>query len=218
VLVRRAGRFEPLASACLYLFDARLILVTCRHVFDDGVTLGDLALPLGDGAMLSLQQCAPRFLAHPDCDVAAIEVRAPQARAALQRYWRAVPLGEPDGAPRAAMALYVVAGYPYEQMRRVEGRVYARPVVFFARDVCGAQSGLWASYARTALRIDGAVVWAPELDGVSGATVWTIEAEREGVDCVLLPAGVQCAFKHDQYVRGELIGAARELAARLARN
>lgn len=216
LLVLRNGRAEPLASACLYLADARLILVTCRHVFDDGVTLGDLAVPLGDsGALLLLRHCTPRFVGHPDRDVAAIEVREPRARAMLQCHWRVVPLGH-GGQPRREGERYVVAGYPYAQMRRVEGRVYARPVVFFARDTRRRGADLRASYARTVLRIDGACVHAPELDGVSGATVWAIDDERGGVDCLLRPAGVQSAFKHDQYVRGELIDAAHELVARLA--
>jgi hypothetical protein len=218
LLVNRAGRVEPLASGCLYWSHGHLILLTCRHSFDAGVALGDLALPLGDsGRLLALRELRARFIEHPGHDIAAIWLLAERARDALQRHWFPVPLHALSAPGPLTSERMVVAGFPYAQMRRVEGVVYARPLVFFARRVGGSTDGLQASYARTARRLDGTLVHAPELDGVSGATVWAVSEERDEIECVLLPAGVQIAFKHDRYVRGEPIGAAREMVARLVR-
>lgn len=216
LLVNRAGRVEPLASGCLYWSHGHLILLTCRHFFEDGVALGDLALPLGDsGRLLSLRVLRARFVEHPAHDIAAIALTAECTRDALQRHWFPVPLHGLATPGAVASDRMVVAGFPYAQMRRIDGVVYARPVVFFARRVSGSSVAVQASYARTVRRIDGMLVHAPALDGVSGATVWTVSEERNDVDCVLLPAGVQIAFRHDRYVRGEPIGAAREMVARL---
>jgi len=216
LLVIRAGRAEPLASACLYWSQGHLILLTCRHVFDDGACLGDLALPLGvTGRLIALRMLRARFVEHPQRDIAAIGLCPRRARDALQRHWFPVPLPATSEANAVTSDRLVVAGYPYAQMRRHDGAVYARPVVFFARAIVASVAPLQARYARTALRLDGALVHSPALDGLSGATVWTVNDERNDVECLLLPAGVQCAFKHDEYVRGEPIAAAREMVARL---
>jgi hypothetical protein len=216
LLVVRGGRVEPLASACLYWSDGHLILLTCRHVFEDGATLGDLVLPLGgSGRLIALRELRARCVEHPGHDIAAIDLCPLRARDALQRHWFPVPLPATTQPGPAMSDRLVVAGYPYAQMRRIDGAVYARPLVFFARAIPATGSGVQASYARTALRVDGALVHAPALDGVSGATVWSVENERDGIECLLLPAGVQCAFKHDAYVRGEPIAQAREIVARL---
>lgn len=217
VLVMRDGRAEPLASGCLYWSEGHLILLTCRHVFEDGVCLGDLALPLGDsGRLVGLRALRARFVEHGEHDVAAIDLCPQRARDALQRYWFPVQMQATNVAGAQASGRLVVAGYPYSQMKRFDGIVYARPLVFFARlAVVAPPALLQVSYARTARRIDGAFIHAPALDGVSGATVWSVSDERDDIDCVLLPAGVQSAFKHDQYVRGAPITAAREILARL---
>ena len=216
LLVVRGGRAEPLASACLYWSEGHLILITCRHVFDDGASLGDLALPLGcSGRLIALRALRARFVEHPTCDVAAIDLCPLRARDALQRHWFPVPLHAMSGVTRAISERLVIAGYPYAQMKRIDGAVYARPLIFFARPIAASAVVLRASYARTAQRVDGALVHAPALDGVSGATVWSIEDEHDDIECLLLPAGVQCAFKHDEYARGEPMAAAREVVARL---
>lgn len=218
LLVSRDGRVEPLASGCLYWSAGHLVLLTCRHAFDGGVALGDVSLPLGtSGQLVRLRALNARFIEHPDHDVAVIDLCPRKARDALQRHWFPVPLGREHRAA-AAPRWFVIAGYPYAQMRRVDGAVYARPLVFFTRPLVEAGAGWHAGYGRTARRLDGVLIHAPELDGVSGATVWAIDQdneEKDGVDCVLLPAGVQCAFRHDRYVRGEPIGVARDMLARL---
>ncbi|MFN7570333.1 MAG: hypothetical protein ACK5TK_02585 [Betaproteobacteria bacterium] len=214
LLVQRDGRLEPLASGALYWWRGQLALLTCRHLFESGVTMGDLALPLADGRPLALAALRPRLLEHPLHDVAVIALNACAARERLLRCWPALPLADAhDSGPPCAGDLFVVAGYPYAQMRRHDGALHARPVVFFSRPA-DTPAPPRLHYARLAQRIDGLAVHTPALDGVSGATLWAVR--DEGSACVLHPAGVQCAFKHDAYARGEPFAAARDLLARLA--
>lgn len=217
LLALRDGRAEPLASGALYWLGGRLLLLTCRHVFDDGVALGDLLLPLSDsGRLLPLAHARPRLIEHPERDVAAIVIGDARARQTLLAHWSAVALAAAD-PPVCRAPIYAVAGYPYAQMRRLEGRVVARPVVFFARPAASAPAP-WLAYGRIARRIDGLHVHAPPLDGVSGATLWAVGDAGEADRCLLQPAGVQCAFKHDAYARGEAFDAAWQLIERAVAN
>ena len=172
LVARRDGRVEPLASGVFYRAGQRLCLVTCRHVFDDGATLGDLGVALPRlGRVRWLRETRARLLAHPEHDLAVILIGAGEFERELRRAWPALPLEDFDEARVHAL---VLAGYAYAQIRRVDDVLHARPVVVFARWL---QSGadVRASYARTARRADGLPVPSPELDGASGATLWACE-------------------------------------------
>lgn len=227
LLVNRHGRAEPLASAALFQVDGRVLLTTCRHIFDDGVALGDLGVPRAHApGVLWLRGAAARVIAHPQRDLAVIELVSGRTRDELLRHWPAVPLGADhwDHAPRARC--YVLAGWPYAQMRRIEQTMYARPVVFFAPPAWPPEAGegadasdssLRVRYARVARRSDGLHVLAPELDGVSGATLWAVLDDALDDGCVLHPAAVQYAFKHGAYARAEPLAAARALFEHVTR-
>jgi hypothetical protein len=244
LLAARNGRAEPLATAALYLHASPrgvvTLLVTCRHIFDAGVAVGDLGVPLGDaGAIFWLRSARVRVLEHPVCDLAVLAIGEPHAAALLRRHWRAEPLGAEaagrarngaDGATHDAATngageativarpsnTYVIAGYPYAQMRRIDATVYARPVVLFARAAYVDQAELRLTYRHLAQRVDGTLIYAPELDGVSGATLWAVrDLGGDGVACLLAPVGVQCAFKHSAYVRAEPWSALAALARHL---
>lgn len=224
LLVQRDGRPEPLASGALYRLGGQVVLLTCRHIFDDGVTLGDLGVPLAAAhRILWLRHAARRVLEHPERDLALIALLPGATRDELLRHWAPVPLGD-DGLDATAddAGIYVLAGWPYAQMRRVADTVFARPVVVFApradlRPEAGAADSLRVRYARVARRIDGIDVHAPALDGVSGATLWAVTPWAvDGAQCVLRPAAVQSACKHDAYARGEPVEAARAMFDRLA--
>jgi hypothetical protein len=216
ILMLRCGRAEPLASGALYLFGSSLLLLTCRHLFDDGANAGDLGLPLGDsGRILWLRAARPRVLVDPSADLAAIRIGCRRSAGLLRRHWRAAPFDSLGSEARAQT--YVLAGFPYAQMRRVGAVLHARPVVLFARgEVAGGQLKL--SYGRIARRADGLEIHAPPLDGVSGATLWAVVEDGSGaVECVLQPAAVQTSFKHDAYVKAEpVVGFFRLLRARLS--
>ena len=215
ILVLRNGRAEPLASGALYVFGACLLLLTCRHLFDQGASVGDLGLPLGaSGRILWLRAARPRVLVDPSADLAAVRIGCRLSAGQLRRHWHAAAF-DSLGSEQAAR-LYVLAGFPYSQMRRAGAVLHARPAVVFARGEL-ADGQLRLSYGRTARRADGLEIHAPALDGVSGATLWAVVQESGSVACVLQPAAVQSSFKHDAYVKGEPIGGfSRLLRARLA--
>jgi hypothetical protein len=205
VLHLRNGRAEPLASGALYVFGTSLLLLTCRHLFDDGASAGDLGLPIGDsGRILWLRSARPRVLVDPNADLAAIRIGCRHCVGLLRRHWRAAPFDSLGSEARART--YVLAGFPYEQMRRVGGVLHARAVVVFARDEI-TDGQLKLTYRRIARRADGLEIHAPPLDGVSGATLWAVIEGGGAIECVLQPAAVQSSFKHDAFVRGEPVGA-----------
>ncbi len=214
VVVRRDGRVEPLASGVFYRAGERLWLVTCRHVFDDGVVLGDLGVALPSlGCVRWLRDARVRVLAHPEHDLAAILIGAVEVERELRRLWPVLPLPAEHDAEAPAQAL-VLAAYPYAQMQRVDTVLHARPIIVFARLLENDRDVL-ASYAYTALSADGLAVRAPALDGASGATLWALRAGPGAGQCVLQPAAVQFAFKHDAYMRGAPFTVLRQLITSL---
>jgi hypothetical protein len=283
LLVTRQCRLEPLATGALCTDSGRTFLLTCRHALDDGVALDDLAVPLVDSRVLWLRHAHPRAFVHPLHDLALIELRGGVARSLAQHY-RAVPLAADDidergessaksNDARQIKAIWpassrtsgshgargarigVLAGFPYAQMRRVDGVLYARPLVAFVSlrtdlsttpsngsssdrlmssniaekfpidraDRNGAAAGerdvarnpsadVFIAYPRIAVRADGVEINAPELDGLSGATLWTVHDESaDGIGCVLRASGVQVAFKPGAYARAEPLAALRDL-------
>ncbi len=89
LLVLRAGRAEPLASGVLYEHRGCLLIATCAHVFDGGVSLGDLAVPLGDsGRLMLLGMTRARLLLHDGMDVAIVAIGDAAAAERLRACWR----------------------------------------------------------------------------------------------------------------------------------
>lgn len=241
ILARRDGRAEPLASGALFLLGPHVVLVTCRHIFDDtagGVALGDLGVPrVHSAGVLWLARTAARLIGDPQRDLVLIELAPGRVRDELLQHWPPVPLAFDDWVRPAAgalPALYALAGWPYAQMRRVDETVYARPVVFFAAlaavaadaaivvapDDADHPPSLRVRYARVARRCDGVDVHSPDLDGVSGALLWAVHDPADARDdavCVLRPAAVQYAFKHGAYARAEPLAGAGSLIDRVVR-
>lgn len=200
----RDGRAEPLASGAFYRLGERLLLVTCRHVFDGGAALGDLGIALPQGRIRWLRAARARVLAHPEHDLAAILIGASEVERELRRLWPVLPLA--PGLDRQPAQALVLAAWPYAQMRRVDAVLHARLLVVFARLLADGED-VRASYARIAVRADGAQVHSPALDGASGATLWALRPAGSEGRFVLQPAAVQSAFKHDAYMRGAPFGA-----------
>lgn len=215
LLVNRHGRPEPLASAALFRLDGRVLLMTCRHIFDDGVAIGDLGVPrVHAPGVRWLRGIASRVIAHPQRDLALIELMPCRTRDELLIDWPAVPLAEGEIDAAQSPQLFVLAGWPYAQMRRIDQTVYAKPLVVFtplAVPSGAADASLHVRYARVARRFDGVHVHSPELDGVSGATLWAVLDAVDGERCLLRPVAVQCAFKHGAYARAEPLSAAAPL-------
>jgi hypothetical protein len=205
------GRLEPLATASLVIDGPDRAVLTAAHVFEQA-SVGDLVIPLPrEGRLLMLRSTRLRVVAHPQLDIALLWFADRSTSERLCTNWTACPLREWCGAGARPAPLYAIAGYPAASTRRAEGCVYVKPVVLFT----GALDGVRYAYARTALRVDGLEIHTPELDGVSGATVWAVEADEAGeIDCVLRPAAIQVAFHHGRHVRAEPIVGAADLLAR----
>lgn len=201
------GRLEPLATAALVRDGQRAGLLTAAHIFERAQA-GDLAVPLPrDGNFVRLHAARVRIAVHPVSDVAVLWIRDPSAAQRLCANWesssmRGLLAAEPTRAN------YVLAGYPSCHARRVDGCVYVKPLILFT----GSIDAQRYFYARTAERLDGVTIWTPELDGVSGATLWGIsDDEYDDVSCVLRPAAVQTAFLHSTHLRAESIGCVLDL-------
>jgi hypothetical protein len=151
-------------------------------------------------------------VAHPTLDIALLWFVDRAAAERVFASWTACPLRQWCEQGAAPAALFAIAGYPAAAARRADGRVYVKPVVLFT---AALDAGRYA-YAWTASRIDGLDIHTPALDGVSGATVWAVDAAGDDdVACLLRPAAVQVAFRHGMHVRGEPIGGATDLLAHL---
>lgn len=207
------GRAEPLATGSLVADGDAHALLTAAHVFDRAA-VGDLAIPLpNDGTWAFLRSTRCRVFVHPERDIAMITLDDPSFVRRLHANWTPLPAthlhGEPENDRRSR--LYVMAGYPTSQARRVDGAVYMKPVVVFT----DALDDRRLAYARTAERVDGLAIHTPELDGVSGALVWAVHDDEPDVDCLLRAAAVQVAFAHSRYLRTEPLPSAQQLLERL---
>ncbi len=198
----RDGRLEPLATAALVRDGERAGLLTAAHIFERAQA-GDLAVPLPrDGGFVQLHAARVRITVHPVSDVAILWIGNPSAAQRLCANWESSPM-QGFTPPEPTRAHYVLAGYPACNARRVDGCVYVKPLILFTGSIDTERY----FYARTAERLDGVTIWTPELDGVSGATLWSIsDDEDDDVTCVLRPAAVQTAFLHSTHLRAESIG------------
>lgn len=205
------GRLEPLATASLVADGPQHAVLTAAHVFEQA-NVGDLVIPLPrEQRLMLLRSTRVRVVAHPQLDVALLWFADRASRDRLCANWVACPLRQWCAPTTPAATLYAIAGYPAASARRAGGCVYVKPLVLFTGPL---ESGRFA-YARTALRIDGLEIHTPELDGVSGATVWAVEGRGDdGVECVLRPAAIQVAFQHGRHLRAEPILGAADLLAR----
>jgi len=209
------GRPEPLATAALVADGETLALLTAAHVFEHAA-VGDLMLPLPrEGSWLALRHLRLRVLEHAEQDIALLVIASAALARRLRDNWTPVALAQlqlAGGDPRAPR-LYALAGYPVSQTRRIDGRMYMKPVVLFTRALDGER----LAYSRTAQRVDGLHIHTPELDGVSGALVWALHDDDCDADCLLRAAALQTAFVHSRHLRTAPLRDAPGLFAHIAR-
>ena len=200
------GRLEPLATAALVRDGDRIGLVTAAHIFER-VHCGDLAVPLPrDGRVAQLHSARLRIVMHPENDVAILWIGDRSLAQRLSANWKAdiADFAAADSTP----STYVLVGYPACNAIRVDGCVFAKPLVLFTEPMDSSRY----AYARTAERTDGVMIWTPELDGVSGATLWGItEDAGHDIACVLRPSAIQVGFLHSSHLRTEPINSVAEV-------
>jgi len=200
------GRAEPLATAALVRDGDRVGLLTAAHIFEHARE-GDIAVALPrDGRSVRLRSVRIQIASHQVNDVAIVWVANPLAHRLCENWTvSSIPA---ESWPTVTSSNYVLAGYPACNARRVDGCVYAKPLVLFT----GSIDAQRYAYARTAERIDGVTIWSPELDGVSGAMLWHITDNTEDdIGCILRPAALQVAFSHSTHLRGEPITCVADL-------
>ena len=189
------GRLQPLATAGLVRDRDRVGLVTAAHIFERA-HWSDLAVPMPrDGRVAPLHSARVRLAMHPDNDVAILWIGDRSLAQRLCTNWETsstVGVTVTSSTPSS----HVLVGYPACNARRIDGCVYTKPLVLFTESI-DAERYL---YARTAERMDGVTIWTPELDGVSGAMLWSIsDEEDDDVACVLRLAAIQVAFTHNAH-------------------
>ncbi|MDQ3214686.1 MAG: hypothetical protein M3P99_01195 [Pseudomonadota bacterium] len=204
------GRAEPLATAALVRDGDRVGLLTAAHIFEHARE-GDIAVALPrDGRTVRLRSVRVHVVSHQVNDVAIVWIANPLAYRLCEN-WQVSSIPNESVQRSGDACSYVLAGYPACNARRVNGRVYVKPLVLFT----GAIDADRYAYSRTAERIDGVTIWSPELDGVSGAMLWHITDDvADEVACILRPAALQVAFSHSTHLRGEPIACVVDLINR----
>ena len=207
LVVHDFHRAGVLGTATLMRARGRPILLTAGHLFDGGARLGNMLVPLAAGhGFVSL--AGARVRRCTDADVATIALDAVAGAAMLLQGRRpaVVPHGPGHRRRRRRHAReagsVVVSGYPAALSRFERGWLGARR---FTMVTCPVDASLAAvargdrlfDYGRIACRADGVPIHTPELQGMSGAGIWSLEGAAR-----LRLLAVQSSFMHGRFVRG----------------
>jgi len=222
-------RAAVLATATLLMAGRRPLLLTAAHVFDEGVRLGNLLVPLESGHRL-VGLGGARLKRSRTVDIAVIDIGNVDGVQELLQGRRAVtaPPGEfmNDRAPRPALRRarsarearrkVLVSGYPAALTRFERGWLAARRFTVLTRRhdedaALRCPADRLFGYGRIAGRADGVAIHTPELEGMSGAGMWVLEPRRAGRAASLRLDAVQSAYVHGRYMRGHDVGAALDL-------
>lgn len=209
---RRAG---VLGSATLLAGRAGPLLVTAAHLFDDGVRLGNVLAPL-EGARGFITLAGARLHRAVGADIALVDLARVVGAARLLEgrrgaAWPRAGWRRPHGARMPDRVL--VCGYPAAMSRFERGWLAARRLALLTVPHKESREGTddrLFDYGRVAQRVDGTPIRTPELQGMSGAGIWSVAEGDEGGARLVLDA-VQSAFVHGRHVRGVALGAAGEL-------
>ncbi len=219
-------RAAVLGTATLLMAGRRPLLLTASHVFDGGVRLGNLLVPLASGHGL-IPLGGARLTRSRSVDIALIEIgeidgveRLLQGRQAVAAaLWPFMTRSASQAVQRRARERkrrVLVSGYPAALTRFERGWLAARRLTVLTRrheEVAALRcpADRLFGYGRVANRADGALVHTPELEGMSGAGIWVLQPGRAGQGARLRLDAVQSAYVHGRYLRGHDVGAALEL-------
>ena len=212
-----------LASATVLMIGRRPVLLTAAHVFDGGVRFGNLLAPLAEGhAFVSLS--GARLTRSDSADIAVIDLSGVAGAHLILRGRQPVTVPDASVRPqlrrrrraRAATRRVLVSGYPAALAQFERGWLAARRLTVFTQVLAGTVPSARRidrlfDYGRIASRADGSAVRTPELEGMSGAGIWTLESSGRIDGGYLRLAAVQWAYMHGRYLRGHDIAAAIRL-------
>ena len=230
IAVHDHARTGILGTATLLRIGQRHLLLTAAHLFDGAVSSGNWLVPERvTGQMLSLEGAQVQLV--KGSDIALIDLTRAPARLRLLRARAAIPAllalrarfsahryklhgSSPRGTTSHGIAphgttphriTYCLAGYPAAWSRFERGYLAAKRLTITTTQATHQRhdktGDLRCLYGRTAERSDGQVIHTPALEGMSGAAIW--EVERFNGSAALHLAGVQSAFMHSRYLRGD---------------
>ena len=229
LIVHDYQRAAVLGTATLLMAGRRPVLLTASHLFDGGVRLGNLLVPLASGHGLHAMGGA-RLTRSRSVDIAVLDIsevdgveRLLQGRqVAATTLWPCMAENAQRPLPRRACSPHerwrrvLVSGYPAALSRFERGWLAARRFTVLTRrhdeaDALRCRADRLFGYGRVASRSDGVAVHTPALEGMSGAGMWVLEPCRVGQGARLRLDAVQSAYVHGRYMRGHDVGAALEL-------
>lgn len=207
-----------LATGTLFKIDSEHFVITARHVFDDCVDPKKIAYPEAPkkGSIHTFGKFDLIKPTEPHIDVAAMHLKDEETIKRLNATWQFLSLANiAMPRPYAPDGTTFVAGYPVKQTRTINNFLDAKFVTAYTQQLpvtpVEAESpvvvGLdyFFDYARTATTVTGAEINAPELPGVSGASVWQEHDGRPPTvwtpEAAFRVIGVQSAYLHSKYIR-----------------
>ncbi len=208
-----------MGTGTFFRSEERLWIGTASHVVDTEEDLRQLSVPLKTADQyLSLGNCT---LYRPDnlnLDVAIVLIQDKEFEQHVSENWRV--LNEKNLTrfdPHNSR--YIVAGYPKETLARKNlnwreafTQIYTSPYPGGATDA--DHSILRLSYAERAPSSLGSVTDTPHLGGLSGSSVWAIEANPPfpwAAEKILKVVAIQVSFKHSEYIGAEWWTLVREV-------
>ncbi len=206
IAVHDHARAAILGTGTLLACDGHYTLLTAAHLFDAATTSGNWLVPeRGSGQLLSLEGAQVRVLGG--ADIAMVDLARTRELSRLLTGRVAMPLQRVlrRRKHRATdrSATFCLAGFPAVWSRFERGFLAAKRLTITTRQHDDPAEDLRCVYGRVAERGDGRMIHTPALEGMSGAAIWKIGANRGGALIEL--AGVQSAFLHSRYLRGDAI-------------
>jgi hypothetical protein len=212
LVVHDFHRAGVLGTATLLRARGRPILLTAGHLFDAGARLGNMLVPLAAGhgfvclAGARVRRCA-------DADIAIISLDGVAGAASVLEGRRPAGVPQVSGHRRRHRhraregGSVLVSGYPAALSRFERGWLGARRFTMVTCPVDASPAALARGdrlfdYGRIACRADGVPIRTPELQGMSGAGIWSLEGAAGPGAARLRLLAVQSSFMHGRFVRG----------------
>ena len=214
IAIHDYARAAILGTGTLLRDGERHLLLTAAHLFEGSGSSGNWLVPeRASGQLLSLEGAQVHVI--QGLDIALVDLARTSARPPLLRGRVAIPsrhalrIRLPARRHQPRGATYCLAGYPAAWSLFERGYLAARRLTITTRTTRQHDEGindddadeLRCLYGRIAERNDGQIIHTPALEGMSGAAIW--EVERGDDAATLHLAGVQSAFMHGCYLRGD---------------
>ncbi|TKJ78783.1 hypothetical protein [Pseudomonas sp. CFBP13509] len=207
------------ATGTLFKIANRSFIITVRHLFDQVSDLTLLAYP-ENPLKGALRTFGDMKLYKPDddkIDVAVIELHSQETIARLEARWQFLTLqnvASPSANPENGAVF--VAGYPVALTGENNGWTHGSFLTAYTQRRPDVPTDLkepyiegldlFFDYGREAQALDGQSVFTPDLEGVSGGSVWELVESQSiiwsAVDNVRV-VGVQSSFRHSDFTRAK---------------